>query len=394
MGHQREFWFKAPTGIKFGEIHPDRLALVAILNTLPFCEDELHLEWPVSTRFLNATKTISRIKISAEPGEIRPKDRGSSGLHSLSFSGGADSIAALAVMPHLTESVFMLRHDNGSRSLYDSDAALESCRQLGNLGFITHIVESNFEYLREPIGFPTDLSVSSPNILLSCSRGYDSIAFGTILESAYGTSGTKYRDYTESSHFILWSKLFESVGLGYSLPVAGVSEVGTAIICRNTALGRFHQSCIRGKWESPCNRCWKCFRKNALLSALDNTEVTDHVETNLRKSKEVRKKILSTEPIKHEGVLTYCLERSIGRGEVLDRLKELVRVGEINTSWMEKWYPTSKELIDDGYSEHTEKRILAILGSMTEPEMGDLRNWSNEPSDGRRERLRRLNKLV
>ena len=73
------------------------------------------------------------------------------------------------------------------------------------------------EYLRNPIGFPTDLSVASPAILLADERNFSSIAFGTILESAYGT-GEKFRNYIDSSHYRLWKPLFESVNRPGILP--------------------------------------------------------------------------------------------------------------------------------------------------------------------------------
>ena len=212
-------------------------------------------------------------------------------------------------MPNSTESVFMLRSKSRARTLYDSHAALESCRQLRNLGFTVHIVESDFEYLRNPIGFPTDLAVASPTILLANSRKFESVAFGTILESAFGTSGLRFRNYADSSHYRLWSTLFQSVALGYSLPVAGVSEVGSAILCRDHPIGRFHQSCIRGKWSKPCNKCWKCFRKNALNAALEGSDMPNSCIKSIRQSKEVRRNLIEKKPIKHEGVLTYSLER-------------------------------------------------------------------------------------
>lgn len=394
LGHSRKFTFKSKNNESFGNIHPDRLGLVAIMNTLPFCSKELYIDWPVSDTFLNATKRISRIKVISKEGVIKPIKRQFGGKPSLSFSGGADSVAALAIMPQSTELVFMLRSKDKRRTLYDSDAALESCRQLKNLGFPVHIVESDFEYLRDPIGFPTDLSVSSPNILLAESRGYSSVAFGTILESAYGTSSSKYRDYEETSHFRLWAHLFESVGLGYSLPVAGVSEVGTAILCRKLAIGRFHQSCIRGKWGHPCNSCWKCFRKNTLWSALEGEEITSSIVDSLRFSKEIRKHVLFTSPIKHEGVLTYSLERSVGGGVALDKLRELVRVGEVKTAWMEKWYPQSLSLIDEDYSKFTSRKLIDEIGEMSQSEINDLQNWSNLDNAGRRSILIEVERLL
>ena len=367
---------------------------MAILNSLPFCEDELHFCWPVSEKILEASKVISRISISSEEGSVSPMKKEHSGRHALSFSGGADSIAALGVMPQTTESVFMLRKKSRTRSLYDSHAALESCRQLRNLGFTIHIVESDFEYLRKPIGFPTDLSVASPAILLADSRNYSSIAFGTILESAYGTSGEKFRNYSDSSHYRLWKPLFDSVGLGYSLPVAGVSEVGSAKLCLELPVGRFHQSCIRGKWGEPCNSCWKCFRKNTLISAIGGNEISESSERAIKKSKEIRKHLLENKPIKHEGVLAYSLERASGGGEVFNQLRRLVRVGTINTDWMEHWYPSSKSLIDSGYAEYTSQKLRETLGEMTREQISDLLGWTNKSDENREERLTELSKLI
>ena len=394
FGEFREFVFNSTGLSRFGDIHPDRLALVAILNTLPFCEERLHISWPVSSRFLEASKVISRISINSDEGTVEPIYRNESGRHALSFSGGADSVAALAVMPKSTESVFMLRTKRGTRSLYDSEAAEESCRQLRNLGFTIHIIESDFEYLRDPIGFPTDLAVSSPAILLASSRDFASIAFGTILESAFGTSGVNFRNYLDSSHYRLWKTLFESAGLGYSLPVAGVSEVGTAKLCMELPIGRFHQSCIRGKWGNPCNRCWKCFRKNTLISALEGNPISEPSKKAIRKSKEVRKHLLENAPIKHEGVLTYSLERASGGGDAFALLRGLTRVGSINTSWMEHWYPHSISLIDGGYSEYTADRLRNLLGEMSSSQIIDLHGWSNENNEDRENRLAAFSKLL
>ena len=297
-------------------------------------------------------------------------------------------------MPQTTESVFMLRTKRGGRTLYDSDAAEESCRQLRKLGFVVHSVESDFEYLRDPIGFPTDLAVSSPAILLAESRNFQSIAFGTILESAYGTSGSSFRNYVESSHYRLWKTLFDAVGLGYSLPVAGVSEVGTAKLCLELPIGRFHQSCIRGKWEKPCNKCWKCFRKSTLISALGGKEISEYATKALQTSKEVRKHLLDNSPIKHEGVLTYSLERANGGGEIFDCLRKLTRVGSINTDWMERWYGHSSTLIEEDYSQYTSNKLKHYLGEMTPSQTKDLLNWSNEDSKERRDILSELRILI
>ena len=390
----RQFSFKTSGNSKFGKVHPDRLALVGLLCTLPFCSEELKIDWPVSPQFYEATKVISRVKLIFPEGSVEPLNRADSGRHALSFSGGADSTAALTVMPNSTESVFMLRTKNKVRTLYDSHAAIESCRKLRNLGFTVHIVESDFEYLRSPIGFPTDLAVASPTILLADSRNFESVAFGTILESAFGTSGSSYRNYADSSHFRLWSTLFQSVGLGYSLPLAGVSEVGSAILCRDHPIGRFHQSCIRGKWGEPCNKCWKCFRKNTLIAALDRSEMPASSIKSIKKSKEVKKSLIENKPIKHEGVLTYSLQRVTGDHKLIQSLRDLVRVGTIETDWMEYWYAPSSSLIDEAYRDLTVGLLKKYLGEMSESDIDELHSWENETSKVRDAKLSTFCKLI
>ena len=367
---------------------------MGVLCTLPFCSQELRIDWPVSQQFHEATKVISRVKLIFPEGSVEPLKRANSGKHALSFSGGADSTAALTVMPNSTESVFMLRTKSRVRTLYDSHAAVESCRKLRNLGFTVHIVESDFEYLRSPIGFPTDLAVASPTILLADSRNFESVAFGTILESAFGTSGTSYRNYADSSHFRLWSTLFQSVGLGYSLPLAGVSEVGSAILCRDHPIGRFHQSCIRGKWGEPCNKCWKCFRKNTLTAALDCSEMPISSINSIKKSKEVKKNLIEKKPIKHEGVLTYSLQRVTGENKLIQSLRDLVRVGTIETDWMEFWYSPSSSLIDEAYRDLTVGLLKKYLGEMSEADIDELHSWENETSEDRDTKLSNFSNLI
>ena len=63
-----------------------------------------------------------------------------------------------------------------------------------------------------------------------------------------------------------------------ALPIAGVSEVGTAIIAHKSPTGMAAQSCIRGTWGEPCQKCWKCFRKELLSIALWGHNEVDILE--------------------------------------------------------------------------------------------------------------------
>ena len=70
------------------------------------------------------------------------------------------------------------------------------------------------------------------------------------------------------------------------------------------------------------------------MSALEGGPITEMSEKAIKNSREVRKHLIENIPIKHEGVLTFSLERAVG-GEIIDSLRDLVRVGSINTDWMQ-----------------------------------------------------------
>ena len=189
--------------------------------------------------------------------------------------------------------------------------------------------------------------------------------------------------------------MFEAAGIGYSLPVAGVSEIGTSLICTRHKLGRIHQSCIKGK-NKPCFNCWKCYRKRCC--SIDNWQPDyddfDFLE-RIVNSREVMARIFDDRPIKHEGVLTYCLtnHKSNDRVELLE-LKKLVRAGEIDTQWMERWYSESTGLIDEEYRQEVVTNLENILGVMNDANESELKKWENAHSDEREQTLRRLEDVL
>ena len=133
------------------------------------------------------------------------------------------------------------------------------------------------------------------------------------------------------------------------------------------------------------------------MSALDDgrkVSTFDYIG-RIISSKEVGSKMLTSGPIKHEGVLTYCLERAGNpENELLDALKKLVRVGIIETEWMEKWYKKSEGLIDPNYSDEVKQKLSKILGTMTDEEEDCLIKWKNFDTPERGRILRSLDELI
>ena len=359
------------------DIHPDLLALCSILICSPFVGNELRLGFSPSKLFMEeANSILSRYSLVSDCNDPPAEQRNlvSNPFPGLAFSGGVDSTAAISVMPGSTVPVFMNR-PLSSGSLYDPDAAHESCSILKGLGYDVQIIDCDLEYVRDPVGFPTDVANSVPAIILADKLGLGSISFGTVLESAYGTGHEKFRDYTNGSHWNFYSTLFRAAGIPMSLPIAGVSEVGTSIIAHKAPVGMVAQSCIRGKWKEPCMKCWKCFRKSLLGSALGHITLTEKEMAGLMVSSEVRGK-LSSLPISHENVVAYAINRTDNSNskEIEALRKRVSGLGKL--SLLSKWYSPSKDLIPERWRLECCKKIQRFLPTMSPDEESSVENWS------------------
>jgi len=355
--------------------HNDILCLVGILLVNPFVAERVSFSIPVSEKFATkANKIITKYYIETQVDRgIVPRERPLNGKPGLAFSGGCDSAAALCIMPHATIPVFLER-PMSDESAYNSDAALTSCDLVKDLGYQMEIVESNFEYIRKPVGFPSDLAHASVLLLIADSLNLDSVNFGTVLESAYGIGHEEFRDYGNGSHWKLFSTLFGIVGLELSLPVCGISEVGTALICQKSPFGYIYQSCIRGGWKEPCMQCWKCFRKEMLSCALGFQDFNVSDFTLAITSSDVFSKLESV-PISHENVLSFSVN-ALGdqRDKTLRALKRRLLPGD-GLDFLRSWYSPSIYFVSKKYREEVRSRILSILPIMSEEEDSLVENW-------------------
>ena len=370
---ERRCVFHLPRNITKKQVHPDHLALVSIMLCSPFCRGKLTLPFGISRRFYESTKVFSRFKVEPENTEVEPYECPDSSRLALAFSGGVDSTAALALMPENTVCVFLDRPIKG-RTLYDKDAQYYICEQLIGMGREVLTIKSDLEYIRNPVGFPVDVANSSPAILIAQKMGFNSIAFGTILESAYGIGSKKYRDYSSGGHHRTWGGLFKGAGIPLNLVVAGISEVGTSKINARHPFGSISQSCIRGKRKDPCKNCWKCFRKILLDKIIREEEIEDSLLDELFSIKEA-KHFLGSFPIKHENTLTWITSRYSGQHELMLHLKRRVRGDKIPLDWLEFWNPESATLIHQTCREWVTKKIVSEIGEMNSEMIEEMKQW-------------------
>ena len=368
-----KFTFTGPVGWSIDECHPDHIALAAILSAYPWARDVLHLPFGVSERF---SESFAGLRLKVEPCDpkINPYLSRTNSRPGLAFSGGVDSTAALAVMPKNTIPIFMNRPQKMlSKTLYNKDAALKACEVLETIGYNIQILDCDLEYLRNPVGFPTDLANAVPLILTASWFNIDSIAFGTVLESLFSVGRKEFKEYSKTSHHKVWWNTFAGAGLDLNYPVGGVSEVGTELICAKSAFGFIAQSCIRGTWDNPCMNCWKCFRKEMIKSGLGLKEYSLAMMTKMASAKNVKKQLTSI-PIKHENVLLFAAQRL--RDKKLPSSIDSRLDYKEDLSALMRWYSPSRDFIYPSHLEEIERNLILLIGEMDKADAAIIEGWS------------------
>ena len=364
MAEKLDFSIASSGPIDLRTVHDDHLALIVLLAVHPFAIGKLPIPLHVSKQFSEATEIFSRYRPEFLSTSGKPYTSKSDGKPGLAFSGGMDSTAALVLMPNNTVPVFLDRPHRANTTLYNKSAAKATLAFLESKGVPNIAISTDVEFIRNPVGFPTDLATGIPVLALASHFQFDSIGFGTVMESAYRIGHEKSRNYIESSHYKVWAPLFTAAGLPLFLPVAGVSEVGTSTIVHRSPYRGMARSCIRGNWPQTCNNCWKCFRKQLIEHGINQTEFNDDQFLSSLQSKEVVTK-LSAEFISHENVLGWALNK-IERGPKLEVLFNRLVASTYSLNHLDSFYPPATELVPPKYRLHVLEQLRSYLPEMQE----------------------------
>ncbi len=353
------------------KIHHDHLALITVMSVHPFVHKVLEVDLKVSSEFAKVTQALCRydIKFGSTTGEAYVPSAESKPC--LAFSGGVDSAAALMLMPKNSVCSWLDRPQLVfTKSLYNKSAANYAMDFAEKSGFEVHKIYCDLEHLRQPIGFPVDISSGMTAIAIASQRDIDCIAFGMVMESSYRTGHAKYRDYPRSSHYKTWGVIFAAAGIPLFLPVGGISEVGTSKIVLDSSFNGAARSCIRGEWPEQCNNCWKCFRKTLVDNRILEKPVSDEEMASWIKVREVKYK-LEAWPVSHENVLAWALKGPHVSGTNAEKLLERLEGSRRDLELLSKWYPPSIELIPEKYRDGFIESVGKYLGTMSESEIRD-----------------------
>ena len=383
-----------------GSVHPDILAVCAFLIAGPFATEELTFESGISPQLADAFALIKPdCKIGPVDPELSPRKRPGNGKPGLCFSGGADSTAAVALLPPQTELFFLKRitplHRAGespwsafersarsaarillNRKSYhkSSEAGVRFCEALQKDGRTAFVIGSDLEYVRDPTGFPHHMSCSVPLLLMAESRNLDTIAWGTIGEAAYrfGSKG-KYVDFAARNVFKHYNALFSALGLPFYNPVVGLSEVTTSRIALSSGYHAYVQSCSREMIEL-CGGCIKCFRKSLLNATVSGRWPTDKEFDRFFAGSEIRQ-YLEKSPIKLENVYAFVTSYYDGKHPTMLALKRRVRGGEVPVAWMTKYIPSYIDQAPAEYRSHLAESLSRFTAPMSEQDLQDMMSW-------------------
>lgn len=227
---------------------------------------------------------------------------------------------------------------------------------------------------RAPIGYANDAVTASPILLLADWLNLNATGYGLILESSYLDKGYRFREYTQSRHWRTYATLFAAVGLPWHLVTAGLSEVVTTRLVLESPYHHVAQSCTRGLFASPCENCWKCFRKRLLEAALVGVDLPPAVLDRYFDIGEVLSK-LEEAPIKHEDVILFILQRYRGRHPRMRSLYDELLADEVDVDWTQRWFTPAREVLAAAYAADAEQRITQLVPPMTDRDIAAVRAW-------------------
>lgn len=373
--------FNLPSDFVLEQTHPDLLALASLVTFYPWIGKNLEFKFPVSQGFADAVLERTHKQILHASDEVTPRKPAETARPGLAFSAGVDSLAALAIMPENTLPVFSYRSAPpvGGKSLYKADAALHAIREMNAAGKETLLVESDLEWVREPVGFAIDPSPAVPLILLADSYNLDAIGFGTIAEAAYRTGGSKFLDYAKRGVFTRWQAIFRTVGLDYYNCVAGLSEMSTTSIVRKYQFGHLAQSCVRGGVGAACMNCVKCFRKSLIEAAISGQWPAQSEISRMMANRSVRA-YLSDAPIRLEIILAAALSSYEGNDPLLLALQKRVAAKTWDVSFTGGWYePSMSTMVPERYRQHTINAMAKYLPKMSAEQAYAFENFDINP---------------
>ncbi|SET29673.1 DUF6395 domain-containing protein [Nonomuraea wenchangensis] len=358
-----------------GDAHPDLFAVAAWTVVAPWTRRRVLFDRAISAEVAAALHDGWGV----EAGPVGAERRSPGPTLGISYSGGADSVAAATIFP---ESPFLHFRRVPHRRIpnrwphYRSDVLAKLAAKTGRE---VTTVTSDLEYtLAEPRpGYPEHHAVAAGALLLADQLGLGGLGFGYEMGSRWLGGGRYLHRYTPDnpmwSPHGKWGRLFAAAGVHLVLPVGGVSEATTMRLALNSDLREQVRWCLRGT-DGPCRDCGKCLYKELIQAAVERRPLN----TPVTAERPFARKWLRKPPYGGQEMIEYGLARVPGiENTLFGPALDFFEATEESTSWLDHCYPPAIEEIPEAWRAQAAAYMTENVGMMTEAETRRVENWGS-----------------
>ncbi|MGW4402737.1 DUF6395 domain-containing protein [Nonomuraea sp. NPDC004702] len=355
------------------DAHPDLFAVAAWTIVAPWTRRRITFDRAVSAEVAAALHDGWGV----EAGPVGAEPRRAGDRLALSYSGGADSVAAAAIHPSAPFVHFRrVPHPRVPNRWphYRSDVLAKLAERTGRE---LTTVTSDLEFtLAEPRpGYPEHHAVAVGALLLADRMNLGGLGFGYELGSRW-LGGDRYLlrftpDNPMWAPHGAWGRLFAAAGVHIVLPVGGVSEAVTMRLALNSELKDQVRWCLRGT-DGPCRTCGKCLYKELIQAAVERRPL----DTPLTADRPVARKWLRPPPFGGQEMIEYGLARIPGvERSLFAKALDHFEATEESTSWLDHCYPPAIEEIPEPWRAEAAAFLTSQVGLMTEAEVRRVETW-------------------
>ncbi|GAB2936010.1 DUF6395 domain-containing protein [Nonomuraea fastidiosa] len=357
------------------DAHPDLYAVAAWTVVAPWTRRRVTFDRAISAELAEALHAGWGV----EAGPVGAERRRPGSRLAISYSGGADSVAAATMYPEAPFVHFRrVAHPRVPNRWphYRSDVLAKLAAQTGRE---LTVVESDLEYtLAEPRpGYPEHHAVAAGALLLADALDIGGLGFGYEMGSRWLGGGRYLWRYTPDNPMWAphgrWGRLFAAAGVHIVLPVGGVSEATTMRLALGSPLREQVRWCLRGV-DGPCRNCGKCLYKELIQAAVERRPLN----TPMKPEHPAVKKYLKKPPYGGQEMIQYGLARVPGiENTVFAPALDYFDVSEETTRWLDHCYPPALEEIPEPWRAQAAAFIEANVGLMTESEVRQVETWGS-----------------
>ncbi|GAA4980031.1 hypothetical protein HD597_011895 [Nonomuraea thailandensis] len=358
-----------------GDAHPDLYAVAAWTIVAPWTRRRITFDRAVSAELAQALHDGWGV----EAGPVGAEPRRPGARLAISYSGGADSVAAATIFPEAPFVHFRrVAHPRVPNRWphYRSDVL---AKLAAGTGRELSTVTSDLEYtLAEPRpGYPEHHAVAAGALLLADRLDLGGLGFGYEMGSRWLGGGRYLWRFTPDNPMWAphgrWGRLFAAAGVHIVLPVGGVSEAVTMRLALGSPLREQVRWCLRGT-DGPCRNCGKCLYKELIQAAVERRPL----DTPITADRPMARKYLRKPPYGGQEMIQYGLARVPGiENTLFAQALDYFDVSEESTSWLEHCYPPALEEIPERWRAQAAGFIEANVGLMTESEVRRVESWGS-----------------